>query len=273
VINRTFSGTNNYKPHYRKYHPDIALSIEEVVARRKAQQDKMNKGFYMKPEEQQTHDERYRTLLLEFIIKNNLSFRIVDQLETKALFTFLSPKTKQCSTKTLIKDLKTRYEIAEEEIHKKLQAHINSGGRIALTTDEWAGNNKLDYIAVTAHFTTKDGVKENLLLDIIELTEPVHSGEYLCAKLLEVTDRLGITCAIISVTRDNAKPNDRMLDNFEAIVEEQFNEMEERDQAYFCCKFNRKEGDVRCCAHIYNIAVQAGKLYTLLTRNLLSVYY
>ena len=119
-----------------------------------------------------------------------------------------------------MKDLKTRYESAEEVVHGKLQKHINLGGRIALTTDEWAGNNKLDYIAVTAHFTTRDGVKENLLLDIIELTELVHSGEHLCAKLLEVTDWLGITCAIISVTQDNAKLNDTMLDNFEAIVEE-----------------------------------------------------
>jgi hypothetical protein len=25
----------------------------------------------------------------------------------------------------------------------------------------------------------------------------------------------------------------------------------------FCCKFNRKDGDVCCCAHTYNIAVQA----------------
>jgi len=56
------------------------------------------------------------------------------------------------------------------------------------------------------------------------------------------------------------------------MVKEQFNKIEERDQAYFCCKFNRKEGDIRCCAHIYNIAIQAGKLYTLLTRNLLLVY-
>jgi hypothetical protein len=136
VINRTLSSTNNYKPHYRKYHPDIPLLIGEVAARRKAQQDKINKGFYIKPEEQQTHDEQYRTLLLEFIIKNNLSFCIVDQPKTKALFIFLSPKTKQCLTKTLIKDLKTRYKIAEEEIHKKLQAYINSGRRIALTTNK-----------------------------------------------------------------------------------------------------------------------------------------
>lgn len=37
-------------------------------------------------------------------------------------------------------------------------------------------------------------------------------------KMLEVTDRLGITCSVLSVTRDNASPNDIMLDEFEAVV-------------------------------------------------------
>jgi hypothetical protein len=77
----------------------------------------------------------------------------------------------------------------------------------------------LDYVAVTMYFTTRDKVKENLLLDIIKLIDLVHSREALCAKLLEVTNRLGIICAIISVTRDNAKPNDIILDNFKAEVE------------------------------------------------------
>lgn len=35
--------------------------------------------------------------------------------------------------------------------------------------------------------------------------------------------------------------------------------MEPTDQAFHFLRFNRVEGDVRCCAHIYNIAVQAGK--------------
>ena len=167
----------------------------------------------------QSYNQRYRVLLLEFIIKNNLSFSIVDQPETKALFSFISPNIKQIGSTTLMKDLKARYIEAEEVQHQKLQQHIELGGRIALTTDAWAGNNKLDYIAVTAHYNLVDSTKVSTLLDIIELTDPVHSGEVLCAKLLEVTDRLGITCAIISVTRDNAKPNDTMLDNFEAEVE------------------------------------------------------
>ena len=48
-----------------------------------------------------------------------------------------------------------------------------------------------------------------------------------------------------------------MLEEFEAVVASQCGQMEEEDRLSFCCKFNRKDGDVRCCAHIYNIAVQA----------------
>jgi hypothetical protein len=96
------------------------------------------------------------------------------------------------------------------------------------------------------------------LLNILEIDKPVHSGVYLAKKLLKVTDRLQITCVIISIIRDNAKPNDTMFDEFEAVVSDQYNVMNDKDQAFFCCKFNHAEGDVRCCAYIYNITVQAG---------------
>jgi hypothetical protein len=50
-----------------------------------------------------------------------------------------------------------------------------------------------------------------------------------------------------------------MLDEFEANVHEQWEAIDELEQATFCCKFNRTNGDVRCYAYIYNIVVQAGK--------------
>jgi hypothetical protein len=118
------------------------------------------------------------------------------------------------------------------------------GGQFALTTDGWARNNKLDYIAVTRHLTTPDFKSNTILLDIIELTNPVHDGTYLCEKLLEVTDRLGITYSIISVTRDTASLNDTMLAQFEDCVKTQYEGLDVRDEVHFCCEFNRKDGDV-----------------------------
>jgi len=262
IINRTLSGTNNYKSHYQKHHPGIPLSLKEEMEIKATNRQKGEpaKSFFNKPTASQTHNETFRQLLLEFIIKNNLSFSLVDQPETKALFHFLNPHTKQIGRRTLMEDLKMLYQAGEEKLHQELQKHVESGGRISLTTNGWAGNNKLDYIAVTGHFRTKEGEQKAVLLDIIELTKPIHDGQYLCEKLLEVTNRLGITCAILAITRDNASPNNTMLDEFEAIVQEQWEAMEELDQATFCYKFNRVNGDICYCAHIYNIAVQAGKL-------------
>ena len=69
----------------------------------------------------------------------------------------------------------------------------------------------------------------SLLLNILEIIKPVHLGAYLYKKLIEVIDRLGITYTIILVTRDNAKPNDLMLNDFKAIIQKQFNLLEDRE--------------------------------------------
>jgi hypothetical protein len=92
-------------------------------------------GFFEKLVNQQTHNQRYRNLLVEFVIKNNLSFSLVDKPKTKALFSFLSLSTKQIPRKILMGDLKARYEAAEIKIRDKCQDYIQSGGRFALTTD------------------------------------------------------------------------------------------------------------------------------------------
>jgi hypothetical protein len=68
----------------------------------------------------------------------------------------------------------------------------------------------MDYIIVTGYYTTEDGKTYSLLLNILEITELIYSRAYLYKKLLEVTNRLGITCAIMLVTRDNTKPNDNV---------------------------------------------------------------
>jgi hypothetical protein len=58
----------------------------------------------------------------------------------------------------------------------------------------------------------------NVLLDILKLIKPVHDGQYLVKKLVKVINRLQITCFIIFITRDNASPNNSILDEFKAMV-------------------------------------------------------
>jgi hypothetical protein len=107
IVSRTLSGTNNYKIYYKNKHPNIPHTKEqaEAITNKKAGL-KDKKPFFKNAASEQSHNKRYRSLLLEFITKNNLSFDLVKQPETKALFHFLSPNTKQISRGTLINDLK-----------------------------------------------------------------------------------------------------------------------------------------------------------------------
>lgn len=85
----------------------------------------------------------------------------------------------------------------------------------------------------------------------MHLDEPVHSGEYLARVLLQVTEEFEITKSIFTVTRDNAAPNNVMLRHFEIAAALGDNSL------YHPWTFKVVEGDVRCIAHIINLAVQS----------------
>jgi hypothetical protein len=89
------------------------------------------------------------------------------------------------------------------------------------------------------------------LLDVIHLQEPIHSGEYLAEQLAAVTDSMAITGAIFTCTRDNGSSNTVMLSEYEKLAS---NTQTSTQQPW---TFTVKEGDVRCIAHIINLAVQA----------------
>jgi hypothetical protein len=71
---------------------------------------------------------------------------------------------------------------------------------------------------------------------------------------LKATNDFNITEYIFTVTRDNASPNNAMLDQFEATAEEQREGKPNNLQQPW--SFTRKEGDVRCIGHVINLAVQ-----------------
>jgi hypothetical protein len=48
--------------------------------------------------------------------------------------------------------------------------------------------------------------------------KPIHDGAYLYEKLLKVINRLSITCAILAIIRDNASPNNIILNEFKAYI-------------------------------------------------------
>jgi hypothetical protein len=91
-------------------------------------------------------------------------------------------------------------------------------------------------------------------LDIVHLKDLIHFKEYLAEQLLSVTNDFNITKYVFTITRDNATPNNLMLDLFEETAKEQ--QLEKPDNLQQLWSFTRKEGDVRCIRHVINLAVQ-----------------
>jgi hypothetical protein len=116
----------------------------------------------------------------------------------------------------LTRDLSQTFQNERESLKAKLSKHVENGGRISLTIDTWSARNYHNFAAVTGHWIDDDWQHYSTTLDAMELTEPIHSGEYLAEKLVEIIDSLDITGAIFMVTRDNATINDVILREFEA---------------------------------------------------------
>ena len=133
----------------------------------------------------------------------------------------------------------------------ELRSHITSGGRISITIDVWTARNYIEYTAVTGHWINEKWQHRCILLDVIHLQEPIHSGEYLAQELAAVTDSFEITDAIFTYIRDNASANTMMLSEYEKIASKQQTTIQQ------LWTFTVKEGDIRCIAHIINLAVQA----------------
>jgi hypothetical protein len=115
------------------------------------------------------------------------------------------------SRRTLTRDLSQTFEFEHEQLKAKLLSHVQTGGRISITTDTWSARNYHEFTAITGHWIDESWQHHSTVLDLMKLLEPIHSGEYLAEKLVEITDSLGITGAIFTITRDNATPNDVML--------------------------------------------------------------
>jgi hypothetical protein len=115
-------------------------------------------------------------------------------------------------------------------------------------------------MAITVHYIDRNTFENRSnILDVILLTEPVHSGKYMSEQLHKVTEFFGITMAVFTCSRDNAKPNDCLLHDFAEKVQEQYEYLDDREQAQCHLRFRISSGDIRCFAHIINLAVQAGK--------------
>lgn len=105
-----------------------------------------------------------------------------------------------------MRDLKLEFEEHRALFKAELLGHMRKGGRFSLTIDTWPARNYKEYAAVTIHWGPTTWELKSAILDVVHLAEPIHSGEYFAAILLQVTESYGFTQAIFTITCENATP-------------------------------------------------------------------
>ncbi len=83
----------------------------------------------------ENRNKEFKGLLLDFFVKNSLSFRVVYQESFRTPIDFLNPNVQEPSRRTLIRDFEEIYQESKEHVFQQLHEYIYNGGRVALTTD------------------------------------------------------------------------------------------------------------------------------------------
>jgi hypothetical protein len=183
----SFKQTKNYWTHFASSHPDIYAvyktnnsKVSNISRDSQASSShasdiatlfapRITKKPTNTPQVVTARNDTYRALLLDFVVSNNLALRIADSAPYKRLISFCDPTIITISTTTLERDLDKTFLSARNALRTELQEHINSGGRISITTDTWSARNYKEFIAVTGHWINKDWKQRSQLLDIIHL--------------------------------------------------------------------------------------------------------
>ncbi|KAK7015603.1 ribonuclease H-like domain-containing protein, partial [Favolaschia claudopus] len=109
----------------------------------------------------------------------------------------------------------------------------------SVDTDAWTSPNHRAFVAVGGHWE-EDGKRINCLLDFVEVPKS-HTGENLADVLHTVVDDFGIADRLISITCDNASPNDTMCQNLENRLD----------------GFNAEKNRTRCFDHVGNLVAKS----------------
>jgi len=176
----------------------------------------------------------FRFQLVEWVTRRHRPDKIVEDDELIQVFTYLNPRAKPPSRRTIRRDIDTVYTMTRNEVKKLFAAHT---GRFNAIYDCWTAGNSHENLATMVLFIHQ-GKLYVVALDLTEMTV-AHTGENLAQASYQVLEDFGIAERMLAHTADNATNNDSMLD----CLEVQYGED----------SLAGRQTQVRCFAHILNL--------------------
>jgi hypothetical protein len=183
-------------------------------------------------------------LLINWIIRTQQSFSVVEAESFRALISQLNPYAIQYVPKsgdTVRAHAKALFEHARVLLKERLS---NARSEIHYSFDLWTSPNCKAMMAVIGHWTAEDYSLKTVLLGIREI-HGRHTGNNIGAVLMELIEELNIATKLGYSVTDNAQNNDTALETVSAIL------LATRQIVYHV-----PSRRLRCIGHIINLVVK-----------------
>ncbi|KAG5548756.1 hypothetical protein RHGRI_014198 [Rhododendron griersonianum] len=142
------------------------------------------------------------------IIKHNYHFQFVEHERIRDIHSFLNPTVKSISRNTAKADVLKLFERDKVTFKRTLESVAS---RICPTSDLWSSLTSDGYLALMAHYIDEDWVLQKKILNFRHVPPP-HSGSILAKRVIHLLKDWGIDKKIFTLTLDNAKYNDGLVD-------------------------------------------------------------
>jgi hypothetical protein len=186
--------------------------------------------------------DRFRDLLIRWIVKGQVSYSIVKLDEFRDLLLYLQPSIERY----LVRSHSTIASWVQDEFNRSrglLKAQLaESKSRIHLSFDIWTSPSSLPILGICSHFLSSELSLKQALLGL-KVIEGAHEGETIARVIAGVIEDFEIEPKLGVFVADNATNNDTAI---KALVS----------------KFRPSERDIRlrrsrCFGHIINLAAKA----------------
>ncbi|XP_054800155.1 zinc finger BED domain-containing protein RICESLEEPER 1-like [Prosopis cineraria] len=187
------------------------------------------------------NQKRCRRALAEFIICDEMPFRIVEKYGFRNFVRELEPRFRIPSRTTVARDCWQLY-LGEIKILK--QVLKKSANRVCLTTDCWTSTQNFNYLCLTCHFIDPEWKLHKRILNFCMIEN--HRGDTIGKTIEKCLLEWGIE-RVFTITMDNASSNDTALSYLKRRL---------RNWKGMVCGGDYLQ--LRCCAHILNLVVNDG---------------
>ena len=238
--------TNATQRHMQKQHQISGQDEEEEGSGRIRDVLQMQRNAARGAYVTKTKHELFQSLLLEWIVDQDVSLSAVEHESFRNLLTVLASDVDHFLPKsgiTVQGGLLDEFDKRKLEIKERL--HEDAISKVHLTFDIWTSDNHLALLGIVAHYLDGKTWRNQSRLLALKEVKGAHTGENMAAYLTEVVDEYEIVDQMGFFTLDNAESNDACLRIF---LRTSFPSLS--DEAI-------KTRRIRCFGHVVNLAAKA----------------